>query len=102
MSLRLAVLSVLLVGIATAGYVQQSSLPRVDSKPEAGTLQCQAAKARAERDAKQTGRHKKVCLTDPDATMATSARNRRLEPAYKQHTARSTMFLAPTEVPTNR
>ena len=44
-------------------------------------------KRRAERDGKQTGRHKKVCLTDPDATMATTARNRRLEPAYKQHTA---------------
>jgi hypothetical protein len=28
-------------------------------------------------------------VTDPDATMATNARNRRLEPAYKQHTARS-------------
>jgi hypothetical protein len=26
-------------------------------------------------------------VTDPDATMATNARNRRLEPAYKQHTA---------------
>ena len=25
---------------------------------------------------------KKICVTDPDATMATSARNRRLEPAY--------------------
>jgi len=47
----------------------------------------QAVKARAEREGKQTGRHKKVCLTDPDATMATSARNRRLEPAYKQQTA---------------
>ena len=46
-----------------------------------------AAKLRAERDGKQTGRHKKVCLTDPDATMATNARNRRLGPAYKQHTA---------------
>ena len=46
-----------------------------------------ATKARAERDGKQTGRHKKVCLTDPDATMATNGRNRRLEPAYKQHTA---------------
>ncbi len=42
---------------------------------------------RAERDGKQTGRYKKVCLTDPDATMTTNARNRRLEPAYKQHTA---------------
>ena len=34
---------------------------------------------------RQTGRYKKVCVTDPDATMATNARNRRLEPAYKQH-----------------
>src|SRR5690348_14198400 len=33
----------------------------------------------------QTGRYKKVCITDPDATMATNGRNRRLEPAYKQH-----------------
>ena len=29
---------------------------------------------------------KKVCVTDPDATMATNARNRHLEPCYKQHT----------------
>ena len=36
-------------------------------------------------DAKKTGKLKKVCLTDPDATMATTARNRRLEPSYKQH-----------------
>lgn len=41
----------------------------------------------AERDAKKTGKYKKVCTTDPDATMATNGRNRRLEPAYKQHTA---------------
>lgn len=34
---------------------------------------------------RQTGRYKKVCVTDPDATMATTARDRRLEPAYKQH-----------------
>ena len=26
-------------------------------------------------------------MTDPDATMATNARNRHLEPCYKQHTA---------------
>jgi transposase len=39
----------------------------------------------AERNRRQTGRHKKVCTTDPDATMATSGRNRRLEPSYKQH-----------------
>jgi transposase len=33
------------------------------------------------------GRTKKICVTDPDASMATNGRNRRLEPAYKQHTA---------------
>jgi transposase len=37
------------------------------------------------RDSKKTGKFKKVCLTDPDATMATNGRNRRLEPSYKQH-----------------
>jgi transposase len=36
---------------------------------------------------RQSGKYKKVCTTDPDATMATNARNRRLEPTYKQHTA---------------
>lgn len=40
---------------------------------------------RALRDSKKTGKFKKVCLTDPDASMATSGRNRRLEPSYKQH-----------------
>ena len=43
------------------------------------------AEIAAELDQKQTGRFKKLCPTDPDATMATNARNRRLEPAYKQH-----------------
>lgn len=43
--------------------------------------------AEAERTSRQTGKYKKMCTTDPDATMATNARNRRLEPAYKQHTA---------------
>jgi transposase len=52
----------------------------------------EAAERRAERDGKQSGKHKKICLTDPDATMATSARNRRLEPAYKQHTAVDDVF----------
>jgi transposase len=37
------------------------------------------------RRSKKTGKFKKVCRTDPDATMATSGRNRRLEPSYKQH-----------------
>ncbi len=41
----------------------------------------------AEKAGRQTGKYKKVCITDPDATMATTARNRRLEPAYKQHAA---------------
>jgi transposase len=39
-----------------------------------------------ERKGRQSGKYKKVSRTDPDATMATSARNRRLEPSYKQHT----------------
>lgn len=41
----------------------------------------------AEKTGRQSGKYKKVCTTDPDATMATNARNRRLEPSYKQHTA---------------
>ena len=32
-----------------------------------------------------SSKFKKVCLTDPDATMATTARNRRLEPSYEQY-----------------
>jgi len=40
-----------------------------------------------EKKERQSRTYKKVCTTDPDATMATNARNRRLEPAYKQHTA---------------
>jgi transposase len=43
------------------------------------------AAAEACRKSKKTGRFKKVCTTDPDASMATSGRNRRLEPSYKQH-----------------
>jgi transposase len=39
----------------------------------------------AEKKGKQSGRFKKVSVTDPDASMATNARNRRLEPCYKQH-----------------
>ena len=40
-----------------------------------------------EKRGRQSGKYKKVSRTDPDATMATTARNRRLEPCYKQHTA---------------
>jgi transposase len=39
----------------------------------------------AEKRGKQSGKFKKVSVTDPDASMATNARNRRLEPCYKQH-----------------
>lgn len=44
-------------------------------------------KTEPEKAGRQNGKRKKICATDPDATMATNARNRRLEPAYKQHTA---------------
>jgi transposase len=37
------------------------------------------------RRSRKTGKFKKVCVTDPDASMATTARSRRLEPSYKQH-----------------
>jgi transposase len=40
----------------------------------------------AERKTRTTGKHKKLCGTDPDATMATSSKAP-LRPAYKQHTA---------------
>ncbi len=38
-------------------------------------------------NSKKSGKFKKVCPTDPDASMATNGRNRRLEPSYKQHGA---------------
>src|SRR5262245_33439126 len=40
-----------------------------------------------EKQNRQSSKSKKVCVTDPDATMATNARNRHLEPCYKQHAA---------------
>lgn len=40
----------------------------------------------AERDARTSGKFKKLCRTDPDATMATSSKAP-LRPACKQHTA---------------
>src|SRR4051812_1496803 len=43
------------------------------------------AEEEAEKTGKQSGQFKKVSVTDPDASMATNARNRRLEPCYKQH-----------------
>lgn len=40
----------------------------------------------AERLSRETGKHKKHCATDPDATMATSSKAP-LRPCYRQHTA---------------
>ena len=51
-----------------------------DTAPGEASTTAQTAKVRRERDGKQSGRYKKICLTDPDASMATSARNRRLDP----------------------
>lgn len=45
-----------------------------------------------EKTRRQTGKYKKVSETDPDASMATSGRNRRLEPSYKQHGAVDDLF----------
>jgi IS5 family transposase len=41
----------------------------------------------AEGKGRKSGKPKKVSLTDPDATMATTGRNHWAEPSYKQHTA---------------
>lgn len=40
-----------------------------------------------DRLARTTGKFKKLCATDPDASMATSSKKQRLQPSYKQHTA---------------
>jgi hypothetical protein len=40
-----------------------------------------------DRLARTTGKVKKVCSTDPDASMATNSKKQRLQPAYKQHTS---------------
>lgn len=41
----------------------------------------------ADRLSRATGKFKKLCVTDPDASMATSAAGRQLLPSYKQHTS---------------
>jgi transposase len=41
----------------------------------------------AERLSRKSGKYKKVCVTDADASMATTGRRQRLEPSYKQHGA---------------
>lgn len=79
--------------IATGEIVHiDASLIRAHVSWEALAVRHVEAVEAAEQDevaykGRQTGRYKKVCVTDPDATMATNGRNRRLEPAYKQHTA---------------
>lgn len=40
-----------------------------------------------DRLSRSTGKFKKLCITDPDATMATSSAGRQLLPSYKQHTS---------------
>lgn len=42
-----------------------------------------AERRSAERDGEQSARFRNVCLTAPDATMPTKARNRWLGPAHK-------------------
>lgn len=78
--------------IATGEVVHiDASLIRAHVSWESLAVRHVAAVAQADdealRDSRQSGKFKKVCVTDPDATMATNGRNRRLEPAYKQHTA---------------
>ena len=40
-----------------------------------------------DRLSRATGKFKKLCVTDPDATMATSSGGQQLLPSYKQHTS---------------
>jgi len=65
----------------------------VDALTEAnGDEEADAEVEEVRRRSKKTGRFKKVCVTDPDASMATNGRNRRLEPAYKQHAVVDDVF----------
>jgi hypothetical protein len=41
----------------------------------------------ADRLSRATGKFKKLCVTDPDASMATSTAGRQLLPSYKQYTS---------------
>jgi IS5 family transposase len=40
-----------------------------------------------DRLSRKTGRFKKICVTDPEASMATNSARQKLQPSYKQHTA---------------
>jgi transposase len=55
----------------------------------------------AERNSRKTGKHKKVCITDPDASLATNGRNRRLEPADKPHAVVDDAFGVALDVEVN-
>jgi len=69
-------------GIAKGEVVHiDSSLVRADVSWEAIARKHADAVEAANRPAEQ------VCRTDPDASLATNNRARRVEPAYKQHTA---------------
>ena len=59
-------------------HVEAVRSPNDDAKLEAEAI-------RHTRNSKKTGKFKKICPTDLDATMATNGRNRRLEPSDKQH-----------------
>jgi transposase len=78
----LAVRHVGAVAAANGDEASWVDAPDIDA-PDVAAPDAEAQ--REVRDSKKTGKFKKVCLTDPEATMATSGRNRRLEPSYKQH-----------------
>ena len=63
-----------------------ASLIRADVSWESLVVR-HADAVRGERRRRDGGarQHKKICIAAPDASMATSGRNRRLEPSYKQH-----------------
>ena len=94
---RRTVKSCLAAKIATAEVVHiDASLIRADVSWESlverhvGSVVAEngdAAEVETEKKGRQSGKYKKVSRTDPDASMATTARHRRLEPCYKQHTA---------------
>jgi len=71
----------------TAGYVDaaldanEPPQPPTDDDPPPG-----ASAPRKQKQTRKSKRRKKRSGTDPDATMATSRKDHRLEPAFKQHT----------------
>ena len=77
-------------GLVTAETVHvDASLIRADVSMDALVsrhLDAVEAAVAVERTVRGSGKHKKICTTDPDATMATASRAP-LRPSYKQHTA---------------